>query len=192
MSTPEKKPTPREELEMRLTALLMGELPPEEVAALEAQVAADPALAKLQARLRKALELLREASTESEAPASQTPVRLSSERRAKLLAHFQTPRPQPSKPLSAEAIIPSTSTNWKQDRDWTWIIPLGIAATVVALIGIGIGGIVPRRFAIATIVSRNRGDGNRACLIVGLQTVQIDIVPARAVHGRVEYQVRWA
>ena len=33
---PENAPTPREEIEMRLTALLLGELPPEETAALQA------------------------------------------------------------------------------------------------------------------------------------------------------------
>lgn len=139
MSKPEKTPTPREQLEMRLTALLMGQLPPEEAAALEAQVAADPALAALKARLRKAIELLREASNESEAPASETPVQLSSERRARLLAHFQTPRPKPSKTVKLTKFPQPAPTNWKRERDWSWVIPLGVAATVVALVVIGLG-----------------------------------------------------
>lgn len=139
MSKPEKTPTPREELEMRLTALLMGQLPPEEAAALEAQVAADPALTALKARLRKAIELLREASNEPAAPASETPVQLSSERRARLLAHFQTPRPKPSKTVKLTKFPQPAPTNWKRERDWSWVIPLGVAATVVALVVIGLG-----------------------------------------------------
>ena len=51
---PDTPPTPREKLEMRLTALLMGELPPEEAAAIRALMAADPALAALHERLRRA------------------------------------------------------------------------------------------------------------------------------------------
>jgi autotransporter-associated beta strand protein len=144
MSTPQERPTPREEMEMRLTALLMGELPPEEATALEAQVAADPVLAALQARLRKAVELLREASNEPEAPASPAPVRLSSERRARLLAHFQTPRPKPPKTEKLTRFPQPTPTpgDWKRERDWSWVIPLGVAATVVALVVIQLGGSV--------------------------------------------------
>ena len=59
---PDKPLTPREELEIRLTAMLMGELPAEEAAALQGQIARDPELAALHARLRQAMELLREAS----------------------------------------------------------------------------------------------------------------------------------
>ena len=47
-------------LEVRITALLRGELPPEQAAALEAQIAADPQLAALHARLRHAIDILRE------------------------------------------------------------------------------------------------------------------------------------
>jgi len=89
---PENPPSPRDELEVRLTALLMGELPPEEAAALEARLAAEPELAALHGRLRKAMELLREATTLPEQPAPTTPVQLSSERRERLLAHFRHQR----------------------------------------------------------------------------------------------------
>jgi anti-sigma factor RsiW len=139
MNDPQKKPTPREELEMRLTALLLGELPPEEAAALEAQVAADPVLAVLLTRLRKAMELVREASKEPEAPVSQTPVQLSGERRARLLAHFQTPRPQPPQTVKLAKFPKPTQVKEKRARDWSWVIPLGVAATVVGLVVIELG-----------------------------------------------------
>ena len=87
---PDTPLTPRQELEMRLTALLMGELSPEEAAALEAQIAGDAELAALHARLRRAVELLREASALPEQPAHPAPLQLSSERRERLLAHFKT------------------------------------------------------------------------------------------------------
>ena len=51
----------REELEIKITALVMGQLSPEEAVALEAKIAADPQLAALQARLRHAANLLKEA-----------------------------------------------------------------------------------------------------------------------------------
>jgi hypothetical protein len=58
---PDKPQTPREELEVRLTALLMGELSPEEAAAMQTLMANDAELTALHARLRQAIELLREA-----------------------------------------------------------------------------------------------------------------------------------
>lgn len=139
MNDSPKKPTPREELEMRLTALLLGELPPEEASALEAQVAADPALAVLLTRLRKAMELVREASKEPEAPVSETPVQLSGERRARLLAHFQTPRPKPPQTVKLARFPLQAQLKEKRKRDWSWVIPLGVAATVVGLVAFGLG-----------------------------------------------------
>lgn len=81
--------SPREELEIRITALLMGELPPDEIAALQEQIAADAELSALHARLQRAMGLLREASAIPEQPAPPVPARISDERRARLLAHFK-------------------------------------------------------------------------------------------------------
>jgi len=123
--SPETPMNPREEIEMRLTALLMGELPPEEATALKAQMAADPRLAVLHARLKKAMELLREASAIPEQSAPPTPVQLSSERRERLLAHFKSTPPPPA---SAPVIkMPR--------RDWSWIAQMGLAAGLIAFLG---------------------------------------------------------
>jgi autotransporter-associated beta strand protein len=129
---PETPPTPREKLEMRLTALLMGELPPEEAAAIRTLMAADPALAALHERLRRACELLREASALPEPPAPPTPVQLSSERREKLLAHFKTAAPVSTAPPAPAPIAKLPR------RNWTWIVPTGIAAAVIAVLGAGL------------------------------------------------------
>ncbi|MEO6740288.1 MAG: von Willebrand factor type A domain-containing protein, partial [Chthoniobacteraceae bacterium] len=120
---PDAPRTPREEMEIRLTALLMGELSPEDAAAWKALVAADPELDALHDRLRHAMELLREAKAIPEQPAPPVPARLSAERRAKLLAHFQGSAPAPER-----VIVPLK-------RDWKWAVPLGLAASLMALLG---------------------------------------------------------
>ena len=114
--------SPREELEIRITALLMGELPPDEIAALQEQIATDAELSALHARLQRAMGLLREASAIPEQPAPPVPARISDERRARLLAHFKGE----TKPGSV--IV-------KPRRDWKWAVPLGLAASLMALIG---------------------------------------------------------
>ena len=84
----------REQIEMRITALLLGELPAEEAALLRYTIAQDPALQKLQAELQATLVLVREAARHPEEPAGKTaPLQLSAGRRQQLLAHFKTPRP---------------------------------------------------------------------------------------------------
>jgi hypothetical protein len=134
---PDTPLTPREALEVQLTALLMGELSPEEAAALETQMAGDPALAALHARLRQAVELLREASAIPEQPAPPVPVQMSSERRERLLAHFKGAAPAPA------AVI--VKPRW----DWRSIVPLGLAASLIALLGgtVLMNGFGPRKIA---------------------------------------------
>ena len=117
---------PREELEVRLTAHLLGELTPDEAAALENQIAADPELGTLHARLRVAVDLLREASAIPDQPAPQTPLRLSNDRRERLTEHFKT-APRSTAPQNTPS----------RRRDWKWLTSYGLAAAVIALIGGG-------------------------------------------------------
>ena len=90
----------REQIEARITALLLGELPADEAQLLRWTIAQDAALQKLQQELASTIVLVREAE-KNPAPASgeNIPLKLSDERRKKLLAHFQTPRPQAAKEL---------------------------------------------------------------------------------------------
>ena len=144
---PDAPRTPSEELEIRITALLMGELPPDEAAALLAQIAADPELTALHARLRHAVDLLREARTLPEHPAPATPMKLSKERREKLMARFQELKPMP--PLKS---VPSPRTilapQQKKKRDWKWVVPMGIAASITF---VAVGFLLP-----ASLQSRRR------------------------------------
>ncbi len=128
---PDAPRTPQEELEIRITALLMGELPPDEAAALLAQIAADPELTALHTRLRHAVDLLREARTLPEQPAPATPMKLSKERREKLLAQFRGIKALPS----ATTLLAPKPVATKRRRDWRWMVPMGLAASVMVMIG---------------------------------------------------------
>src|SRR4030095_13220220 len=136
--------TPREELEVRLTALLMGELSPEEAAAMQTLMANDAELTALHARLRQAIGLLREAIAIPEHPETPVPVQLSSERREQLLAHFKSPAP-----AAAPVIV-------KPRREWRSLVPLALAASVIVAIVIGLS--FPR---FAAVSGSARGQASR-------------------------------
>jgi len=90
----------REQIEVRITALLLGELPPDEAQLLRYTMAQDPGLQALHDELELAMGLVREAAKHpaEEAVAKSAPLRLSAERRRILLAHFRTP-PGKAEPL---------------------------------------------------------------------------------------------
>lgn len=86
---------PGEELEARLTALILGELDEAQAAELRAQIAKDSELTKLYERLSLAAGLIREAVRAPDpAKTSPEPLVLSAEKRAKLLGEFKTVRPE--------------------------------------------------------------------------------------------------
>ena len=85
---------PHEALEMRITALLLGELSGDEASALRQTIAQDAELTRLHNRLKFAIELAREtsASPQEEEMAKPEAPKLAPERRAKLLASFASPK----------------------------------------------------------------------------------------------------
>jgi secreted protein with Ig-like and vWFA domain len=87
---------PRAELEARLTAFILGELPAHESSALRQAMEEDAELAALYERLKAASKLVREAATSPVEAAKEpaAPLRLSEERRQKLLAQFKTVAPK--------------------------------------------------------------------------------------------------
>jgi Mg-chelatase subunit ChlD/Tfp pilus assembly protein PilE len=93
--TPDLPKNPRDELESKLTALLLGELPSDEAFALGRALEQDPELAKLYKRLEQTIHLVRE--TEAPQPAyltSSAPLKLSNNRREALLQQFKTVKPK--------------------------------------------------------------------------------------------------
>ena len=106
---PEKPRSPRDELEARLTTLLLGELPATEAVALRELIAKDAQLAELHERLKRAIDLVREASATVTEPATAqaAPLKLSNERRQKLFAHFKT-------------VAPKEFVPHPRHREWSW------------------------------------------------------------------------
>ena len=94
--TPTPPNSPREELEARITALLLGELPAEKAASLRQAIAQDAELARLYDRLKHTVGIVRETVTspEQEALASPDAPKLAPQRRAALLAAFKVIRPK--------------------------------------------------------------------------------------------------
>src|SRR6266540_2228709 len=113
---------PREELETRLTALLLGELPAEEAAALREIIAKDAQLAGLHERLKRAIDLVRETAARpmEQTAAQPAPLKLSDERRQKLLAHFKTVAPEQFRA--------------PRGRGPSWFVPLGAAAAAALML----------------------------------------------------------
>jgi len=70
---------PRGELEARLTALLLGELPADEAATLRQAIEQDADLAKLYARLKHTIELVRETAASPAEQSADQPAPLSSQ-----------------------------------------------------------------------------------------------------------------
>jgi Mg-chelatase subunit ChlD len=116
---PNLPPSPREELEAKVTALLLGELSADEAASVRELIAKDAELARLRDRLSLTMDLLREtaATPVGDTPAQPAPLKLSPARREKLLAHFKTIAPK-------EFAQPSR-------RKMSWLIPLAAAALFV-------------------------------------------------------------
>src|SRR6185295_13031135 len=86
----------REELEAKLTALLLGELSVDDAELLRKFIAHDPELAALYKQLELTIGLVRETGADPVEITAETsaPLRLSDERREKLLAHFKTVAPK--------------------------------------------------------------------------------------------------
>jgi Mg-chelatase subunit ChlD len=114
---------PREELEARLTALLLGELSSEEAAALYRKLERDSELSKIYARLKATIELVGVTTADSASETAEPPValRLSDGRRQKLFAHFKTVAPKEF----AESGV----------RRRSWMLMVGAAAAIVLFLG---------------------------------------------------------
>src|SRR5439155_22503052 len=120
----------REELESQLTAFILGELPAEQAFELGRSIEQDVELARLYQRLKVTVELVRETTSHpAEQPtAHPAPLKLSAERREKLLARFKTITPmQLSEPHPSRR---------------AWLVPLAAAAILLLLASISIPNLI--------------------------------------------------
>ena len=113
----------REELEVRVTAMLLGELDPSEAAEVGRAVETDPELAKSKARIERTIELIGEAVGERGATSNsgRDAPRLSDARRERLMELF------------ASRNVQSRRLRFRASMDRA--LPLSIAAAFVVLIG---------------------------------------------------------
>lgn len=123
-------PSRRDEWEERVTALLLGEVSQTEAREIERLMEGDAALRSFHDRMKGVVELVREVVPASPTArvAEETGPRLSAERRQGLLEHFKK-TPAQQEPVQEEP----APTRWRFRLHWA--IPVGLAATVVALLG---------------------------------------------------------
>jgi Mg-chelatase subunit ChlD len=166
--TPDSPKTPREELEARLTALLLGELSADEAVALRHTIEQDPELARLENQLKETIGLVRQAAASKDEKTIEpaAALQLSAERREKLLASFKTER---------------LETPWKPRRTLRLNRELlKLAAMVVALLlvsGVLISYLTKSMKSMTTFVAVDPGELAPGSVIAG--------VPARdAEQGR--------
>jgi Mg-chelatase subunit ChlD len=127
----------REELEQKLTALLLGELDPVEASAIEERLAREGDLARLHARLKQTLGLVRHAVAQPSEPAASTAELPSIDpaRREHVLRVLRSNRAAPH-PVRAAAprVIPVRFLRGP-DSTRSWYGRLAIAACMVLLLG---------------------------------------------------------
>ncbi|NOS72757.1 MAG: DUF3520 domain-containing protein [Verrucomicrobia bacterium] len=123
---PELPNNPREELELRITALLLGELSTDEATAVREAIAKDVELTRLHDDLKQTIVLVREASSMKEAASPQAEtLKLSEERRQKLLTAFKIP------PLKEEHRKPRRLFQFTLLEAMAVIAVLGLLAAVL-------------------------------------------------------------
>ncbi len=93
MNEPEPKPNPREQDEMQVMSLLLGELGPQEAKAIRKKLESDPSLAAYADELQMTLGLVREAALNltTDEPKEETSFQLDTKRRDAVLKAFKTP-----------------------------------------------------------------------------------------------------
>ena len=110
----------RAELETRITALLLDELNADDADLLRKLIDHDVELKKLHDQLQRTIELVKESAVEMPEKTPAAPLKLSDERRQKLLAHFKTVK------------LPRVE---ERSRKLSRLIPLAASAAVVMLLG---------------------------------------------------------
>ncbi len=148
-----KKSNPRERLEERVVALLLGDLSSEEAAEVRARLETDSDLAGFRRQMEQTIGLVREAIGSSTATATQaSPVQLSEERRQALLERFRKPAVAKKKRF----VLPRA-----QVAQLRWAAPLALAACLILFLGIQMSSLLrgpEGRFAVASVRREDTGE----------------------------------
>lgn len=118
---------PYEDIDVKLTAHLLGELGEEQAREVEARLAEDEALKKLYQELKASIDLMQEAAQVGLCATSvddKAPVQLSEDRRQSLFKSFR------------KAETESAPSTGKVERGIPWYVPMGVAAALIALMAV--------------------------------------------------------
>lgn len=124
MNSNESHPTP-EDLEVQLTALILGELTPSEEARLRSRMKKDAGLRVLHADLEKTIGFLQEATLKTPFEGGEEGSRLSPKKRNELVQI-----------LAPSGALPEQKAFWS--REHTWWVPMALAASLVLLVSISV------------------------------------------------------
>src|SRR5438477_1569459 len=130
----------KEQMEIRIVALLLGEASAFETAEIEEAIQKNAELAAFHAQMRRTIELTREASKQFQAtaqPPAEQP-KLSAERREALLAKFKEAK-----------VVVAPIADRAHGRRW-WLVPASLAAAIIVLLSF----ITRPRFAMTTALQR--------------------------------------
>jgi Mg-chelatase subunit ChlD len=134
---PEQPHSPQEEMEIRITAMLLGELSPAEARELEAKLVDQPELQLLRRRLEHAIALMHEARALRDT-SNPAPAQLSQERRERLLATFRGIQAMPSPSVPAAVPVPKVVKIGPGAHKRRWKAPLILAASIATVVSFGV------------------------------------------------------
>ncbi len=153
---------PREEIEARITTMLLGEMPADEAAELRDYISQDTELQKLHDDLKQTISLVTEAS------AQEQPQQLSAGRREALLESFKMVRPAELTP--------------KPERESAWRTWAALAAMIVFLLAVSV--------LISPSLTKSRSSGKSVVQYRGGEENEIDgkISVTGAVLGNEDFE----
>lgn len=169
----------REQLEVRIVALLMGEASAFEAAELERLMKDDPELAAFHTQMKRTLALVQDASKKP-VPASVAPPKLSADRRKVLLAHFKQSKETvvalPDKPSGPRPVFNVATKPRKSSR---WLVPVAIAAGFMLMAGLMLPSL-----------SRSKTRSMRVSELAPMRSGEMEEVPSSQVEMKTANRAR--
>ncbi len=123
-------PNPPEEHEVRITALLQGELSADESAQVRNEIGRNPEMQRLHDRLQLTMSILKATLASTDRSVSMSVPRLSEDRRQRLLGHFK------ASPAVTSRETPKFRSHTAHRWRMPWYVPMSLAALVIGLLSV--------------------------------------------------------
>ncbi len=121
---------PPEELEVRITALLLGELSADESAQVRSEIGRNPEMQQLHDRLQLTMGIVQATLASTDESVSMSVPKLSEDRRQRLLQHLKT------SPAVASRGTPKHGSQTARSGRMPWYVPMTVAAVLIGLLSI--------------------------------------------------------